>query len=333
MKTKVCICGGGNLATVCAGFLAAQETVAVSLLTRKPQAWASEVEVIDPDGRCFRSQLQRISDRPEDVVPQADLVLLCLPGFGIEPTLMAIKPYLSSTTAVGSVVSSTGFFFFAHKHLPARQPLFGFQRVPFIARTEVYGHRAHLLGYKKELSVAFENDSVGSLRLENLFRTPIRRLNNFYEASLTNSNPILHTGRLFTLWHDWNGEAIATPIRFYEEWTDEASACILAMDDELMSLTRKLGIDEQAVPSLLTYYESTDAPSLTRKIRSIAAFQGILAPMCQTSAGYVPDFNSRYFIEDFPFGLRFIRQLLHEHELPCPHVDEVYAWGMQKVRS
>ena len=100
-----------------------------------------------------------------------------------------------------------------------------------------------------------------------------------------------------------------------------------------MSLTRLLGISEASVPSLLTYYESTDVSSLTRKIRSINAFHGILAPMRQIPEGYVPDFTSRYFTEDFPFGLRFIRQLLHDHALPCSRVDEVYAWGIQKVVS
>lgn len=331
---NICICGGGNLATVCAGFFAAQESVTVSLLTRKPEAWASTVEVTDPDGHCFQGRLNQVSARPEDVIPQSDVVLLCLPGFAIEPSLQAIRPWLSATTAVGSVVSSTGFFFLAHDLLPAGQPLFGFQRVPFISRVEVYGHRARLMGYKPELSIAVEHDSPELLpQLESLFRTPLRRLNSFYEASLTNSNPILHTGRLFTLWRNWHGEAIPNPIRFYDEWTDEASACILGMDEELMSLTRLLGISEAAVPSLLTYYESTDVPSLTRKIRSITAFHGILAPMRQTSVGYVPDFTSRYFTEDFPFGLRFIRQLLHDHDLPCPRVDEVFAWGMQKAVS
>lgn len=357
---KICICGGGNLATVCAGFIAARQDAEVSVFTRRPEAWSRELEVLDPEGHCFRGHLAAVSSRAEELVPQADLILLCLPGFAIEPTLQAIRPWLRPDTAVGSVVSSTGFFFFAHDLLPADQPLFGFQRVPFISRIENYGHRAHLLGYKPELSVAIENEShfctsqsVGASSasssacavsasssvfassaspllslLEQLFRTPMRRLRSFYEASLTNSNPILHTGRLYTLWRDWHGTPLSTPIRFYEEWTDEASACILSMDDELMALTRHLGIDERAVPSLLTYYESTDASSLTRKIRSIAAFQGIQAPMRQTPEGYIPDFQSRYFTEDFPFGLRFIRQLLHDQGIPCPHIDEVFAWGI-----
>ena len=36
----IVICGGGNLATVCAGFFAAQENLKVSVLTRKPEAWS-----------------------------------------------------------------------------------------------------------------------------------------------------------------------------------------------------------------------------------------------------------------------------------------------------
>lgn len=49
------------------------------------------------------------------------MVLICLPGYAIAKTLEAIKPFLDSDTIVGTVVSSTGFFFeafdFSLRHL------------------------------------------------------------------------------------------------------------------------------------------------------------------------------------------------------------------------
>lgn len=328
---NIVICGGGNLATVCAGFFASQEEVKVSVLTRKPQAWSLHPEVTDCKGQCFTGQLVAVSHRPEDVIPQADLILLCLPGFAIEEVLQQIGPCLQKNAVVGSVVANTGFFFMAHHCLPEMQPLFGFQRVPFIARTENYGQKAQLRGYKPQLHVAIEHTAdPEALRrvLEQLFHTPVSLLHNFYEASLSNSNPILHTGRLYTLWKEWDGKPSEKPIFFYDEWTDEASEMILRMDEELMRLTRLLGVAKEAIPPLLTYYESSDAASLTRKIRSIEAFHGILAPMRETPAGWVPDFTSRYFTEDFPFGLRFIHDLLHQHHINAPYIDEVFEWGM-----
>lgn len=50
---KICICGGGNLGHVTAGFLASQENVQVSLLTTKPECWSQYLEVIDGNGKTY----------------------------------------------------------------------------------------------------------------------------------------------------------------------------------------------------------------------------------------------------------------------------------------
>ena len=173
---NITICGGGNLGHVCAGFLAEQEDNHVSLLTSRPDQWSSILEVVDNEGKTYKGHLEKISAKPSEVIPNADIVLVCLPGYAIHDVLKKIVSCLHRETWVGTVVSSTGFFFDAFKLLPGTQPLFGFQRVPFISRVINYGHVAELKGYKKSLSVAVEQtDQKESLRaaLENLFRTPV----------------------------------------------------------------------------------------------------------------------------------------------------------------
>ena len=91
------------------------------------------------------------------------------------------------------MVSSSGFFFEAFELLPADNPIFGFQRVPFISRTIEYGRKAELKGYKESLHVAIEHtDAKEHLRieLERLFEKPVTLADNFYEVSLSNSNPL-----------------------------------------------------------------------------------------------------------------------------------------------
>ena len=152
---NICICGGGNLGHVITGYLA-HKGYEMSLLTRHPERWSPILHIHTPEGNTLEGAIVRCSADSTDVIPSADLVLLCLPGYGIPNTLQAIRPYLKPDTPVGSVVSSTGFFFEALELLPETTPLFGFQRVPFIARVEEYGKSAHLLGYKSSLSVAIE---------------------------------------------------------------------------------------------------------------------------------------------------------------------------------
>jgi hypothetical protein len=330
-----CICGGGSLGHVIAGYLGANADVRVSMLTQRPQLWKNDIEVHTPEQTIIHGHIHTISSNPEDVIPQANIILLCLPGFAIKQQLQLIKPYVKSTTFVGSVFSSTGFFFNAMEILNEDVPLWGFQRVPFICRTREYGQSANLLGYKSNLNIAVERtDEKEDFRLliEELFNTPVSMLNNFYEATLTNSNPLLHTSRLYTMFGASNeGRTFPRMILFYEEWTEEAAQLLIDMDEEFFRLLEVLPVKPNYLPRILEYYESHDARSLAQKLSSIQGFKGITSPMKQTAQGWIPDFASRYFTEDFPYGLRFIWQLAKEKGIATPKIDMVYQWGMSKI--
>lgn len=330
-----CICGGGSLGHVIAGYLGANADVRVSMLTQRPQLWKNDIEVHTPEQTIIHGHIHTISSNPEDVIPQANIILLCLPGFAIKQQLQLIKPYVKSTTFVGSVFSSTGFFFNAMEILNEDVPLWGFQRVPFICRTREYGQSANLLGYKSNLNIAVERtDEKEDFRLliEELFNTPVSLLNNFYEATLTNSNPLLHTSRLYTMFGASNeGRTFPRMILFYEEWTEEAAQLLIDMDEEFFRLLEVLPVKPNYLPRILEYYESHDAHSLAQKLSSIQGFKGITSPMKQTAQGWIPDFASRYFTEDFPYGLHFIWQLAKEKGIATPKIDMVYQWGMSKI--
>lgn len=334
---KICICGGGSLGHVIAGWLSAHHHALVNVLTNHPQKWEHNIFIGTPEGKILRGCIEMASDDAQKVVSNCDVVLLCLPGFLINEELMKIKPFLARNAYVGSVFSSTGFFFEAQKVLKPSQPLWGFHRVPFISRVEEYGKSAHLLGFKPSLKVAIENVSESEKKafankLEQWFERPIFVLKNFYEASISNSNPLLHTSRLYTLFGGKNeGKYYDRMILFYEEWTEEAAELYIKMDEELFRLLKVLPVSDDFLPSALDYYESKDAKSLAAKLSSIKGFKGITSPMKETDKGWTADYKSRYFTEDFPFGLKYIWQLAHQNEISCPHIDMVYNWGMSKL--
>ncbi len=335
--TNICICGGGSLGHTISGYVASKEDYNVSVLTRLPEKWSQAIDVTDLDGLRYHGELLCVTDNPA-VVSDADIVLLCLPGYAITDVLNQIRPYLRNTTFVGSVVSSTGFFFMANQLLPADIPIFGFQRVPFIARTKEYGKSAYLLGYKPSLSVAIENTSNDKKRdfallLERMFQVPVKLLGSHYEVSLTNSNPLLHTSRIYTLWKEWKpGIRYDSCPSFYADWTIEAAHYYIEMDREFQALLKLLPVAEGAIPNVLDYYESHDEQSLRDKLASIPAFKNIMAPMIgNDDDGYEPDFNSRYFTEDFPYGLYSIVKVAREMNYTTPVIDDVYGWGMEMI--
>lgn len=336
MKT-ITICGGGSLGHVIAGWISARNHANVNVLTGKPEKWHHKILIDTPDGLILEGNISKISSNPVDVIPESDVVLLCLPGFMIEKQLKAIRLSLTPSAFVGSVFSSTGFFFEAQKILCDKQPLWGFQRVPFISRVEEYGKSAHLLGYKEAHNIAIENvdeQTKGDFvdLLKDWFERPIKLLNNFYEASLTNSNPLLHTSRLYTMFGCENeGRVYDRMLLFYEEWTKEAADMYIKMDEEFFRLLNVLPVAKDYLPTALDYYESYDAKSLAVKLSSIKGFKGITSPMKSVEGGWVADFESRYFTEDFPYGLKYIWQLAHEKGISCPNIDKVYEWGMAKI--
>lgn len=186
----ICICGGGSLGHVIAGWLSARNHAQVNILTNRPEKWNHEIKVYTPEGVALEGTISKISNMPEDVVAMADVILLCLPGFLIKKELEKIKQFLPPHAFVGSVFSSTGFFFEAQKLLNGNQPLWGFQRVPFISRVEEYGKSAHLLGYKSAHNIAVESvtdeeKANFALLMQEWFERPVNLLKNYYEASLT----------------------------------------------------------------------------------------------------------------------------------------------------
>lgn len=333
---NICICGGGSLGHVIAGYLSAKKDVQVNVFTQKPQQWNKCLSIYTPEGSIIHGTLNIVSDNPAEALSDVSIVLFCLPGYAIKGTLEKIAPYVNTNTHIGSVFSSTGFFFEALELFDNDIPLWGFQRVPFIARTKKYGESAHLLGYKNSHNIAIENckDKEAFRRVvESLFDAPVNLLRNYYEASLTNSNPLLHTSRLYTMFGGKNeGKVFDRMIFFYEEWTAEAAQLLIEMDQEFFQLLKHLPVREDYLPRILDYYESIDAISLTNKLSSIQGFKGITSPMLETDSGWVPDFSSRYFTEDFPYGLQIIWKLAHQHGVSVPNIDKVYDWGMSKIR-
>lgn len=327
----ICIIGGGGQCHAIAPWLS-QKGYKVNILTNKPTLWNEKLTYKLPDGSLHNTTLGVISEQPKDVIPDADVIIMTVPGFANKTELEKIKPFLKSGAFVGGVFSSNGFFFDAMEVLGTNIPLWGFQRVPFIGKVIEYGKIGGLLDYKKEFKIAIENadgDTKESFRkwIQNAFGQYTVLLNSYLEVSLSNSNPLLHSSRIFSWLKEWDGKALKSNPLFYEEWTDDASEIYIKLDYDLHTLMNRLSISTDAIPFILDYYESTDAETLTKKLRSIISFHGIRMPVKKVEDGWIPDFTSRYFLEDFNCGLARYRMLAVENNVDCPTLEKVYQWG------
>ncbi|MBU5483064.1 NAD/NADP octopine/nopaline dehydrogenase family protein [Clostridium sp. MSJ-11] len=331
-KLNICILGGGNVGTLLLGDIGSNKDLSVRLFTSNPHKWSHEIEVCSNDNTVkYKGKIDIISDNPEDVIGDADIIISTLPSQVFPKIIGKIKSFIKSRTWIGVMPGSGGSEFYCKELLEIGCILFGFQRVHGISRIKEYGKSVYDLGKKNELHIAAipvdQTESI-CMKLENIMKIKCNPLPNYLNVTLTPSNSILHTTRLYTMFYHYKeGLFWDEVIDFYEEWNDEASKMLIACDEELQLLCKSIsGLNLTGVKSLKEHYESGTPEEMTKKINNIIPFKGIKAPMIKTQRGYIPDFNSRYFLEDFPYGLCIIKGFCDVVGLDTPNIDKVLIW-------
>ena len=328
----ICICGGGSQGHISAGVIGSNPNYCVNILTRKPALWSHDFKTIDLDGKEYLAKLHVITDKPEKIISNVDVVLICLPGYAICDELEKIGPFLKKNTIVGSVFGGSGFFLDVQKVLGTGVKSFALQRVPYTGRPLEYGHSARLKGYKPYLKVATMNidnqDDIANM-LTDWYHTPIYKLSHYLEATLSNSNPLLHPCRLYVLFKDWTPQKVykQIPCLYDKDWDDESSELWVACDDELSAIISRLPVNREEVPTVLEYYGCKNVRELTQKMQSIVPFRGVQPHMIEVEGGYKLDTAHRYFIEDIPYGLVLIRSFAELTGVDTPNIDKVLCWA------
>lgn len=209
----------------------------------------------------------------------------------------------------------------------------GLQRIPAVYRIIEPGYSVRVSGRRKDGLFLGAIPSKCARKyapiLSELFGMPCMALPNYLNVTLTPSNPILHTSRLYSIFKDYKkGGFYERNFLFYQEWDDLASETLLKCDNELQQLLKRIPeLDLSYVKSLKEHYESKTAEEMTDKISHIPSFAGITSPMVEIESGkWIPDWNSRYFIADFPYGLAIIKGLAEIFEADVPMIDKVLRW-------
>lgn len=337
MKTSVCICGGGSQGHISAGVIGSNPEYEVNILTRRPSMWTHNFKTIDMEGKEFKANLNIITDDPSQIIPKSNIVLIALPGYAIKEELGKIAPYCSSNQIIGCVFGGSGFFISTQQILGKKVKAFALQRVPFTGRPIEYGHSGRLKGYKPYLKVGFLNlspkeQNIIIQMLESWYLTPVYPLKHWLEATLSNSNPLLHPCRMYVMFKDWTPEKKYSriPYMYNKDWDDESSECWVNCDNELREIIKKLPMNEEEVPSVLDYYECKDIYALTTKMQNIEPFKTVQAHMVEVEDGYKVDPSVRYFTEDIPFGILLIKAFAEKTNTNTPNIDKVIYWA-QKV--
>jgi hypothetical protein len=326
---KICVIGGGNIGTLVAAEMAAKPNTFVSIYTHNTNLWDHTIQVYNrEDQLLYQSKIDVITSDLTECVSNADIIFIAMPSHVVGKVIMHLHNLVKKGAKVVFLPGSGGKEFIAKQILEHECIIVGLQRVHCIARLKEYGHSVYMLGKKDKLFVSTipsdDCDEACSL-LTQLFQIKCISLKNYLAVTLTPSNPILHTSRLYAIFNNYvDGKIYSEIPLFYEDWDIESAHILFECNSELQRLCFAINkIDLTQVVSLKEYYESNTEEAFVKKIKSIDSFKGIKAPMVSYQNGYIPDFNSRYFKEDFPFGLIIIKGIAVLFNIDTPMIDKI----------
>jgi len=326
---KISFIGGGNISMGMACYIPKEHEVFIH--SSKPDVWNQDVVYIDKvTNEQFIRSIDCVTDQYEVAVKNADIIFVTHPAFMIEKTISQIAPYLKKGAKVGVVPGTGGAEFFAHHILDKGAIFFGMDRVPCVARVKTYGASVIASKKKKTRLAAIPQSKTSEVAdiVSDLLDMEIEGLSNYLIVTFTPSNPIVHTSRLYAMLEDCGKDATwKENIPFYAEWDDRASEMLIGCDRELHEICDALEkLDMTGVVPLTKHYEVETVQQLTQKIRSIETMKHILSPMIKEGEEYVIDKQSRYFEEDFPYGLCVIKGFAAICDVKTPFIDEILKW-------
>ena len=105
MKSKnLVVCGGGNSSHILIPFLN-DSIFNVDVYTSRPERWSNTIDLEWQDGMgkvldTASGEIRKVSNKPEELFPDADYVVFCMPVHQYRVALHNIAPYLNKDKSV-----------------------------------------------------------------------------------------------------------------------------------------------------------------------------------------------------------------------------------------
>lgn len=352
-KQIITIVGGGSSTHTLIPFLT-DNTREINLLTSKPKEWNKNIilELRNSDDEVqkeFRGNLNIISNKAEDVIPNSDIIILCMPVYKYREALKSIGKYISPNTVIGTVYGQGGFNFMVNEIKSEFNLInittFALGLIPWICRIKEYGKVGITYGCKHLNIVAFDNKDK-FYELSELFndmcfkwfgKGEFKLADNFISLTLSVDNQIIHTSRLYGLYKRykgiWNTEE-EVPY-FYRDY-DLLSANLLKELDNDYSLIRERIKElypennyEYMLDYLkleqLTYNSSND--NIKESFTNSETLGAIKTPVVQFNNKWVINKDHRFFYDDIYYGLCIAKWIAEKLNIEVTTIDEILNWA------
>ncbi|CAB9504606.1 NAD/NADP octopine/nopaline dehydrogenase, alpha-helical domain [Seminavis robusta] len=366
-NVTTCVVGGGSSAHVLIPLLSEMGHT-VNLYTRRPDEWKDDVSCEITNGvtgqvsTTYHGTIHRKSNNAADVIPTADVIILCLPVYVYRPVLDQIAPFVSQTKKevfVGTIFGQAGFDWMVSSSIIRQEEeeeeprsnivTFAIGSIPWICRTRTYGERGINYGPKDVNVVAVTPpgrfDKLNDIFLKDISSRTMGKVkfelaDSFLDLTLSVDNQIIHPARCYGLWKKSGGtgvwDSLAAVPFFYRDFDQESADILQRLDAEYERIRQAIRskLPQKKFKYMLGYLE-------LEKLNHKSSHVGILASLkesVQLASIKTPtvegpdgkrhlDINFRFFKDDIPYGLLIAKALAEMLEVKTPFLDEVIVWA------
>lgn len=324
--SNVCVVGGGNTGVALAVDISQRKNV--TLLTSKADCMQRVLEKFDTDTNEIQyGKNIKITANFKEAYKNADMIVVTLPSFCIQKFAEEVSGF--NPKIILFIPGFGGKEFYMQEMKNKGCIISGFDRSLYICRLETTVKVK--ASKKKSIRLAClgsENVKKLSEEIGKIMDVPCKPLKNYLTVTFTPSNPILHTARLYSMFKDADfSTKFPRMIKFYAEWTNESSDLLLNMDNELHKICNAItDFDLSGVIPLSIYYESDTVEKMSKKITTIKSWHEMNSPMVEIDGSFYIDSKSRYFKEDFPYGLFILLEFARIYAVDVPYMTKVYQW-------
>ena len=361
-KKKLVVCGGGNSAHILIPFLN-DSIFDVYVYTSRPNRWSKTIalEWQDAAGNVLdtrKGDIVEASDSAENLFPEADYVVFCMPVHQYRVALHEIAPYLNKTKEVFlcTLYSQGGWNWMVdeikRKHGLDNIVTFAFGLIPWICRIKDYGHSGIVYGVQKNanFACAYPKQYFGQVSKEliepicnnSIVHERVEQSDKFLSLTLSADNQIIHTSRCLGLYKvhgkEWkNKEDVPW---FYKDWDDLSADILRDVDKEYTKIRSaiKSRFPDKDFSYMRDYMElerfgyNSEITDIKASFSDFGTLDAIPTPVVQNEKGtWEIDENHRFFLDDIYYGNCIAKWMAEQLDIETPTVDEILRWA-QEVR-
>jgi competence transcription factor ComK len=352
---KITIVGGGSSAHTLIPVLS-KSKYKVNLLTSKPDQWDYNIETqyIDPNGikrMSIFGKIETISNKPEDVIPGSEIIILCMPVHKYREALHNIAPHIKGEKVfIGTIYGQAGFNWMVAEIINTFDlkgiTAFAFGLIPWICRISKYGKTGVTYGPKEFNIVAvspasdFEylnNNFLSHLCFDWFETGKFHLAENFLSLTLSVDNQIIHTSRLYDLSQKtrgiWNSQE-DVPF-FYKGYTTSSATMLKKLDYDYSLIRNKIKsmFPHMKFTYMLDYlalerlsYQSENSDILESFLNSKTLGQ-IKTPVTYDNGQFIIDKSHRFFFDDIYYGLMIAKWFAEQLDIEVRTIDQILSWA------